>query len=375
MSLAKLTKPIIFASLCSLLSLGKLPGWISLPGSGTLRFQQKVNAQEQTTHSTFVTAHLYESIDSTDNLLWCATFQLAWNELSDLIGEDIHLEDEPVMVDYLNQKGFTKDQIDEASFLAMAGFVEDDIIQQINQAMEDQFPEADADLIPTGENLRPEDIVVYAYLFKSLHFPVPFERLDDPLNFQGTPVEAFGVGPQYSEEQDEMITQVTILDYQGVDDFIIELQTDAAQDRLILAKIQPSDTLQATIDQIDSRIEKSVPETIYSGDRLEIPLININTTRVYNEIMNLPLVVQNPEIAQDLEVLDARQIIRFEMDEKGVELESETTIALGCAASPENIPTHYLIFDKPFLVMMQRNDAEQPYFALWVNNIGVLAEK
>ena len=31
-----------------------------------------------------------------------------------------------------------------------------------------------------------------------------------------------------------------------------------------------------------------------------------------------------------------------------------------------------LVFDEPFLVMIQRTDASQPYFALWVGNAELL---
>ena len=31
-----------------------------------------------------------------------------------------------------------------------------------------------------------------------------------------------------------------------------------------------------------------------------------------------------------------------------------------------------LVFDKPFLILLQRGDAQQPYFALWVDNAELL---
>jgi len=31
-----------------------------------------------------------------------------------------------------------------------------------------------------------------------------------------------------------------------------------------------------------------------------------------------------------------------------------------------------MIFDKPFLVLVQRSDAKMPYFALWVDNPEIL---
>jgi hypothetical protein len=42
-------------------------------------------------------------------------------------------------------------------------------------------------------NQRPQDLAGYAYLFKQLDFPVPFERLREPLDFGGANLESFGM--------------------------------------------------------------------------------------------------------------------------------------------------------------------------------------
>jgi serine protease inhibitor len=54
------------------------------------------------------------------------------------------------------------------------------------------------------------------------------------------------------------------------------------------------------------------------------------------------------------------------MDEKGVRLKSESHMAFSCARSP--LPSHIMIFDKPFLVVLERADAKVPYFVMWIDN-------
>ena len=54
------------------------------------------------------------------------------------------------------------------------------------------------------------------------------------------------------------------------------------------------------------------------------------------------------------------------MNEKGVKLVSEAVI-IGCTASA-SMSMHTMIFDRPFLIMMKRAQADRPYFALWVDN-------
>jgi hypothetical protein len=59
------------------------------------------------------------------------------------------------------------------------------------------------------------------------------------------------------------------------------------------------------------------------------------------------------------------------MDEKGVRLRSESHVGIGCSGSP---PEVRMIFDRPFLVMLKRIDAENPYFAMWVDNAELLVK-
>ena len=47
-------------------------------------------------------------------------------------------------------------------------------------------------------------------------------------------------------------------------------------------------------------------------------------------------------------------------------------MAFGCAKQAEPVPKHRMIFDKPFLILMQRRNAKTPYFAFWVDNAEVL---
>ena len=48
---------------------------------------------------------------------------MAWNELSSLIGGDLHFERDPPMVAPLNKKLFTKEALSQDSYVAMAGLV------------------------------------------------------------------------------------------------------------------------------------------------------------------------------------------------------------------------------------------------------------
>jgi hypothetical protein len=320
---------------------------------------------------TVVTATMNAPFEQGKNMVWCGTFQLAWNEACTLVGEDLHFDPDPPIVAELDQKAFRKDDLDAASYVALAGFVKDGIHQKIRQSLQEKFGGgAKPGYIPS-ESLtpRPQDLVAYSYLFKNLEFAVPFERLEKPLRFGYGEISAFGMGdPKRAHEQ--MAPQVLILDYTGPDDFVIELKTKSQTDRLILAKVQPKANLAETVAEVKTRSNSAKPQTCMPEDKLAVPRFNFDIVQTYNQIEGLKLVVQNPKVAGDLQVLSAVQDIRFQMDEKGVILKSESHITFACAKAPS--PSHVLVFDKPFLVFLERTNATTPYLAMWIDNSELL---
>ncbi len=375
-----LTRTALLGASLTFLALGRSPGCTFGSRHDAFSNEGLKSGDASAFTRTLVTPHLEQSLAPGKNVLWCATFQLAWNEACALIGEDIHLLDEPPMVGVLNQKRVAKEQIDDASCVALAGWIRDGILGRIDRELARKFHGAATPrLVHAAGPLRPQDIVAYAYLYKDLEFPRPFERLDDPLAFAGARVASFGIGP-YKAAQRPMYEQVTILDYQNPDDFVIELRTKSPGDQVILAKIPPAPTLAATVERVLSVVRRqpaadqlgAFGPSMMPGDRLQVPKLNFDIQRRFDEIELHKLLTANSKVAPDLWVLLARQDTRFQMNETGVKLRSEANLTFGCSATVEPSPTHLLIFDKPFLLMLKRKDADQPYFALWVENAELL---
>jgi hypothetical protein len=280
-------------------------------------------------------------------------------------------------VGILNKKSFTKEDLDAESYVAVAGFVRDDVHGQIERQLEETFDgQARPRYIPPKSlTPRPQDIVVYSYLFKNLEFQTPFERINKPVAFATEQVSCFGIGEEYKDKHYEMLDQFVILAYQDEDDFVIEFKTKSTHDRVILAKTQPGPTLEATVQAVEKRAANPEPTKPQVGDVLKVPKFNFDITRKYRELEGKLLLTANPNVADDLLVLSALQNIRFQFDEKGVRLRSESHIAIGCGMPPSPPPArHVMVFDKPFLVMLQRAEADVPYFALWVENPELLVK-
>lgn len=333
-----------------------------------------------------VTAHLDAEIKPEETLVYCATFQLAWNQLCDeVIGQDtLCLEGDPPIAQALNRRLVEADDLDERDYVAMAGFARDGIGERVRSALREKFdrdPMSDIDL----EN--PSDILAYAYLEKALQFGTVFPEFDEPLQFNdGALLESFGI-----DGEDPASEQVTVLDYRHADDFIIRLDATSPKDELILAKAPPSSTLRETIEGVLMRatpegrqmaaraLRKSGrdsnllnPELQASSETLQIPKIKIEVTHSYEELLGR--IVCNPGWAGAYYVSKALQAIKFDLDETGAILRSDAVIEMSVTFSPYMIveERRQFIFDKPFLVCLKEREARYPYLAVWVGNSRVL---
>ena len=316
--------------------------------------------------ATIVSAHLQEPIDTHRNVLWCATAQIAWNELLELNGEDLRLRDEPPMVPILNRKAITRGDLPPDCYIAMAGHLGDGILARIENALAEKFGSRAAPrLLPTRGALPPDAWVAYSYLSRNMPFRWAFERLEYPLNFQGVHVEAWGI-EQYlgcQENERRAASQLQIYDYKSPDDFIIELTTRQETDRLILAKIPPEQTLAATIRVVQNRLASSTPTRLQDCQNLAVPVLDFDIERTYHELYDKRIQSSNPRFDGTAFII-AKQNVRFKLDETGATLTSEVILAGGAGGN--------IIFDKPFLVMIKKRGAEMPYFALWVANAELL---
>lgn len=322
-----------------------------------------------------VSAYLEAPIEKGTSVLWCASFQLAWDAACGLVGEDLHFAGrEPETVGHLNRHTLAKGDLDQSSYVAVADFMRNNPHAAIRRELARKFGSGIAPrfLPPPELTPRPQDIIAYAFLLKHLEFEVPFERLDQPLAFGGVEVSAFGIGEEHKPGHAAMYPQVRVLDYGSRDDFVIELLTKSAHDRMILAKVAPQKTLLDTVRSVQKRAANDQRDIATAGDVLKVPRLNFDITRKYHELLDLKLQVANPEVAGDLQILSAVQNTRFQMDEKGVRLKSESHIAFGCGEQRLVRRNRDMIFDRPFLILLERANAKCPYFALWVDNAELL---
>jgi hypothetical protein len=340
--------------------------------AGCTSTEAPVQVDSSKLEKTLITSHMEEKITPGRNLIYCLTFQIAWNELKDnIIKEDIRLTDEPPIVPFLNKSLSTKADISEDCYVAMAGFGKDGILEKINKALKAKFG-ADAPVVE--EQLGPDWIFAYAFLYKNLEFKQEFECLEKsiafPFNGGVKKVKAFGIKEYDSDSKrhQKIARQVSILHYNFFSehpDFVIRLKSASPDDEIILARVEPEETLAKTLAGVQRQIENAEPDTLDYDDTLQIPQFDFDLKHSYSELCNKHF--KNKGF-KGYFILKAIQSIRFKLSEKGVLLKSEARIPVPC--EPKR-----LIFDRPFLIYLKEKGAKYPYFAMWVGNAELLVKE
>ena len=322
---------------------------------------------------TQLVAHPDVALIENKNVLWCGTLQLAWNKAIDLVGEKLRFFNQPPVVDLLDQEDFTSVDLDEASYVALADFERNNVEDEIRAALAKIFHgTASPELIPPRpSHFGPDDFVAYAYLYKNLSFSQPFED-NPPLDFGKSKVKNFGFTTNLNRLPDGLIEQVAICDYKSPDDFIIKLKTKSLDDELILAKVPPASTLQATMVDVLRRATTNKPVPPGPRDTLAVPKLNFDLRNDFPALEGLVLLPSPTANVKNLKTKSVKQLVRFQLNEKGAILKSEAVITMRATIVFQRPEPHFMIFDRPFLILMKRANSDHPYFALWVGNASLL---
>jgi hypothetical protein len=349
--------------------------WPFSPSHNSIAGPPLFKADGKQLMATVISPHLEAAIEPGKNVLWCSTFQLVWNESCRHAGGDIHLKDEPPMVAVLNKKLGNEKDVDTAGCLVMSGRVEEGIVGKIRQGLDRKFQgQADPDLLNRIESsLPPNGWLAYAYLFRELPFEYKFNRLEIPLEFGSKRVASFGIRDATCRMDDiHRADQVEVWDYKNDDDFVLELKPKDKSERIILAKVTPDETLLKTVETVRSRISSSKlqawDKSLEMGESIVVPILNFDLFQDYDQLTGKQIITSGP--LKGMPIGLAMQDIRFRLDEQGAILKSEAAEAKSAASERKR---HHFIFNKPFLILLERKDAERPYFALWVDNPELLA--
>ncbi|MHB0938012.1 MAG: hypothetical protein ACYC6A_16610 [Armatimonadota bacterium] len=304
--------------------------------------------------------------------IWCSSFQLAWNHMrDDVVKGPIKLKDAQPIADRLNQGKESEADYAPGSCYAAAGTVDQGIVERIQREMR-AFTHGR--YVPEISVMSPTDLVSYAYVNASVPFKRHFINNNKPLIFtdsrgRETKVRSFGLRSADAHKLSDLRRQVNIL-YQSETEFIIDPCATSEPNQILLALVAPGKTMAETLASVQSKISSAKAEPFSESAILFIPNIRYRVTHHFTDLEGKDLL--NPKFTGYFVYL-AQQDIDFRFDKTGAKLESEARMQAGEAVAPA-IQREAFIFNRPFLLIMQKRGAKQPFFVMWVDSAELLCK-
>lgn len=341
-----------------------------------LVFDGPSNRLEQTV----IVPTLESPIPTGKSAIWCASFQLAWNELRDgLAKEPVQIDGAQSIVDQLNRSTVGPEDVDPQGRFSAAGFVKDRILEKIRQGMAERFPNVRLpDFGPDAE------AVAYAYLQASLPFDKPF--FEFPFEFMDSngvvsKVRGFGLrrdDGKGSREAFKVRTQIQVLfggpadheDVQKDDCFALDLCKTSSPNQIIVARLERKNDLASTLIELQRRINAH-PKADHargfgSGDELRVPTMHWRIDHNFHELEGTDRRFANRAL-QGLYLSKAFQSVHFKLDRAGVELKSHAGPAAGSSSFVFSL-------DRPYLIVIRKRGASSPFFVMWVDNAELMVK-
>ncbi len=314
------------------------------------------------------------------NIIWCASFQIAWDKLrTDIVKEPLKIKNAQETASRLNKSNISEHDLPSGSFYAKAGFTTDGIEEEIVKDMQKQFPSADLAILEKTPSV-PDSLVAFAYLQTSVSFTLPFLRNTEDFFFHDSSrrkykVNSFGIRKKDSNTNRDLRAQIEVLHYeddqnQVAKEFALDLCRYTPV-QVIVALIKQEATLSETLSRLKEKIGAFLKTEYYHSfrvikqrDILLVPEMNYNIQHHFSELEGHDKIIQNQVVA-GYWVEEAVQNIQFALDRSGARLASWSSYRT------RGYPRQFLL-DQPFLIIMKKRDAKNPFFVMWVDNAELL---
>jgi hypothetical protein len=325
-----------------------LPLLIYLTSCKERKFPEVKNLSEY--ENTQFNPTLEHKISNDKNSVYCATLLFAWDEIREQINSPLTISDEYFDLKLLN-KSTSFENVLKSNEYKVSG-------------------EVDGDLISARAEFN-----------KSLPFELKLQSFKNKLTFDGQKVSSFGVNGYDNYKQ---LNIVKIIYYKNDNNFIIKLLPKDKEHEIILFKTEKNFN---SIAEMTSEIEKltEIGKTEKKNEKINwkyfygdedivvIPKFNFNIETNFTKIEGSNFNADK----RNFQVERAWQRTAFILDEMGAEIESEavTDVVEEMVVEDEKPKPKKMIFDKPFLILLKRSDAKNPYFGLWTTNTELMTNE
>ena len=369
------------------IALTPIPDYLARYGRGSVhaRGAEPFSGTSEALTGTTVVATLDCPVPEYQNVVWCSSFQLAWNALRDnVVGEPVEVVGGEGLVKRLNAGGPSVADLEAELVYAAAGRIEEGIVDRIKRNMSRRFPSV---TLPDFSDCRgiPRAIVAYSYLVAQVPFTYPYRRVEGAFTFTdsngvATDVEAFGLWEAFMSRYEKVREQMDILfvrssdpNDQGLrpDEYAIDLCKHSEPHQVVVARVDLKGSLGETLDYIRLRMSEFERIEYYDdarqfrkSDVLKVPEMFWEIEHRFRELIGKD--VANADV--NMPIVEAMQAIQFRLNRSGAAVEGESLVAV------EAIPRHFE-FNRPFLVYMMKRGANRPFFVMWVDNAELLVAR
>jgi len=365
------------------------------PAKGMTIFKEPEVIDSVALKQTSIIATLDSPLPKYRNVIWCSTFQMAWDKLkNDVIGEPVMVVGAEELANRLNAAEFSDKDIEEESCYTAAGLLGEGIIEEIQDEMTQLFPSEPALVFDDTNGLPLETIIAYSYLNADIEFEYPFYINDNKFEFQdsnGTTTQVTSFCTQTGPTSSNLVReQVDVLYYkQGEQmsetEFAVDLCKHTNPYQIVLACVPQQKNLDKTMAYIEQKISEFKQTTDYEqmrklqpvsdirpADTLIIPDILYKLRHHFAELEGKAIGNQ-PWRVQGYHIQKAMQMIDFSLSRTGVVLKSDAQIVAPPAAYiPE--PRRF-DFNRPFLIYIKKREpAASPFFVMWVDSAELMQE-
>jgi hypothetical protein len=315
--------------------------------------------------------------------IWCSSFQLAWNRLKDDLAKGpVQVQNAQTVADRLNRAQASEADLDPSSFYAAAGFIEDHILEIIARDMAEKFPNVPAPR--PMEGVGPLMAYAYAYLQAGVNYRFPYFDIADEFVFTdsagaGASIHAFGIPPRGADGgldtfrgQAEVLFAAKVFHEVEREDFALDLCRLSEPNQLVLAAVARKPTLAEAIANVEGKRSRYQPANredrrLGRHDILFVPVMSWRISHRFRELEGTDKLLLNPGGPGGY-IAGAQQVIDFRMDKNGAAVTSEAHIAVAAAG-------RLFLYNRPFLVLLSKRGAKQPFFVMWVDNAELLQKR
>ncbi len=325
------------------------------------------------------------------NVVWCSTFQMAWDKFkNDIVKEPIRIPRAADLARRLNDTEFPLRCIEKESYYVNVGPATKELFAQIQKDMARRFPSEPAPTFDERFLQAPEPFLAYAYLKVDVRFAYPYYTHWGPLEFRDskgaqTGVTAFSNHPGGPDGAIEQVRrQVEVLYYKDgntrdADEFAVDLCTHTQPYQVVLARVPHSDTLNEAIRAVQRGMEEFRRDANYETlrrlrpiDSLLVPDVLFKLTHHFEELLGKHL---GNNRWQRHFIWKAMQKIDFTLSRTGVTVKSEARLKAAASRPLRVDEPRWMHFNRPFLIYVKQRRAEAtPFFIMWVDNAELMQQ-